>query len=111
MKKSRTQRKAEWKKEVAHSKLSSGFTAKGFVALGCIMIIAGSYGCSKALTFLRHGGDPAASLGRDPRGLDVRVTDYLVRCAGFLVVGIAALWVGFRKTRALQKGSDDKSSS
>ena len=110
MKKSRTQRSADWKKLVTKSKLPSGFTAKGLMAIGSIMILAGSYGCFKALAFLQDG-NPAASLGRDPRGLDVRVTDYLARSAGLLVVGIVGLVVGFRKAKALHKVSDDEASS
>jgi hypothetical protein len=79
------------------------------MAISCILVVVGGYGCFKSVEFLQYA-NPAASLGHDPRGLGVRVTDYLARSAGLLVVGIVGLIVGW-KANVLKKDSGDEATS
>ena len=112
MKQSQTQRRTEWGKRVAESKRlqRSSFTVGSLLFLGLVFIVCGIYGAARAWHIVQVG-NAAEVIGRDPHGLDVTVSDNLVRCAGIAVVGVVMIWIGIRKRRAQERNLSDKASS
>jgi hypothetical protein len=108
VKKSRAERRSEWKKIVTHGKRESAnaFGGPQRLLLSGALIVMGTVGLVRGIHGSQSGTRPWEVLGLNARGIAINLTDYLALSVGFLAVGLVGLFIGTRN-RGAEKGNPE----